>query len=199
MRVRPEGSSGACKPRGRAWAWPGLSPGFLGPAALRLPCPREAWPRTCALSMGREDREGRGLLGQDNVRQGGLGHWPGCPSTRTWQGCGGGLCTSVCLCVTPHPHGASVLPLILPVSCPSWKKANALAWSPRERNRIPLNPGAADEGYWGYCVSGDLNQEHRDVPKVQAIRPRIPDLKMHHRWASGGLRGASAEIVSKIA
>lgn len=66
LRVRSEGGSGACKARGRA----GLSPGFLGTAALRLPCPGEAWPGRCTLSMGREDREGRGRPGQDNVRQG---------------------------------------------------------------------------------------------------------------------------------
>lgn len=101
--------------------------------------------------------------------------------------------------VDAHPHGASALPLlILPASGPSWKKAKDLAQS-LERSWIPLNPGAGDEGCWGCCVSCDLNREHRDVPRIQAIRPRVPDLKVHHRWASGGLRGASTETVSKIA
>lgn len=53
---------GARRARGRAWALPGLSPGFSDTAVLCRPCPREAWPRRYPLCMGRA-REGRGLPG----------------------------------------------------------------------------------------------------------------------------------------
>lgn len=66
----------------------------------------------------------------------------------------------------PHPHSV-FLPLILPASCPSWKKAKDLAQSLRERSQILLNPGTGDERFWGCSVSCYLSQ---DVLGIWAIR-----------------------------
>ena len=102
------------------------------------------------------------------------------------------MCVSMC---EPTPTWSCVLLLlILPASCRCWKKAKDLAQSLRERSQITLSLGAGDK-----VDSCELNQEHRDVPRMQAIRPSVPNLKVHHKWAARGLKGASAEIVSNIA
>lgn len=79
-------------------------------------------------------------------------------------------------------HRSSVLSLlILQASCPGWKKAKNLAQGLRERSQITLSPGAGDERFWDCFISYDLNQEHRDIPRIWAIGSRVSNLEVHHR------------------
>lgn len=68
----------------------------------------------------------------------------------------------------------------LPASRPSWR---GLGPEPTGEESDALNSGAGDESL-GCSVSCDLSGAQR-CPGIWAIRPRVPNLKVPHRRASG--------------
>lgn len=91
-----------------------------------------------------------------------------------------------CVCVWATPTGAVFWPLLLLQPPAPAGRQQGLAQGPRERSQFPLNPGTGDERFWGCCVTCYLSREHRDGPGIWVIGPRVPNVKVPQRRASGG-------------